>query len=30
MIRLAADQNFDNDILRGLKRRKPELDIVRV
>lgn len=29
MIRLAADQNFDNDILRGLKRRKPDLDIVR-
>lgn len=30
MIRLAADQNFDNDILRGLKRRKPDLDIMRV
>src|SRR6476620_1658751 len=30
MVRLAADQNFDNDIVRGLQRRKPDLDIVRV
>ena len=30
MLHLAADENFDNDILRGLLRRRPELDIVRV
>ena len=30
MLRLAADENFNNDIVRALKRRKPELDIVRV
>ena len=30
MLRLAADENFDNDILRGLLRRQPNLDIVRV
>lgn len=30
MLRLAADENFNNDILRGLLRRKPDLDIVRV
>lgn len=30
MLRLAADENFNNDIVRGLLRRKPELDIVRV
>lgn len=30
MLLLAADENFDNDILRGLLRRRPELDIVRV
>ncbi len=30
MLRLAADENFNNDILRGLVRRKPTLDIVRV
>lgn len=30
MLRLAADENFNNDILRGLLRRKPNLDIVRV
>jgi predicted nuclease of predicted toxin-antitoxin system len=28
--RLAADENFNNDIVRGLLRRKPDLDIVRV
>ncbi len=28
MIRLAADQNFNHDIVRGLLRRKPDLDIV--
>jgi len=27
---LAADENFDNDLVRGLLRRRPELDIVRV
>ena len=30
MLRLAADENFNNDIIRALKRRKPELDLVRV
>jgi len=30
MLRLAADENFNNDIVRGLLRRKPDLDIVRV
>lgn len=30
MLLLAADENFDNDILRGLLRRRPELDVVRV
>ena len=30
MLRLAADENLDNDILRGLIRRRPEIDIVRV
>jgi hypothetical protein len=30
LLRLAADENFNNDIIRGLLRRKPDLDIVRV
>mgnify|MGYP006266567261 CR=1 FL=1 len=30
MLRLAADENFNNDIVRGLIRRKPGIDIVRV
>ena len=30
MLRLAVDENFNNRILRGLKRKNPELDIVRV
>ena len=30
MLRLAADENFNRDIVRGLLRRKPDLDIVRV
>ena len=30
MLLLAADENFNNDILRGIRRRKPVLDIVRV
>lgn len=25
-----ADENFDNDILRGMQRANPELDIIRV
>jgi hypothetical protein len=27
---LAADENFNNDIVRGLLRRKPDLNLVRV
>lgn len=30
MLKLASDENFDGDILRGLFRRRPDLDIVRV
>lgn len=30
MLRLAADENFNNNVVRGLLRREPELDIVRV
>lgn len=30
MLRLATDEDFNNRILRGLLRRKPGLDIVRV
>jgi hypothetical protein len=30
MLRLAADENFNNDILRGVLRRSPTVDIVRV
>jgi predicted nuclease of predicted toxin-antitoxin system len=30
MLRLAADENFSNDIVRGMRRRRPDLDIVRV
>ena len=30
MLRLVSDENFDGVILRGLYRRRPELDIVRV
>lgn len=30
MFLLAADENFNNDILRGLLRRDPTLDIVRI
>ena len=30
MIALAADEDFNNDILRGLFRRLPNLDLVRV
>ena len=30
MIRLAADENFDGTIIDGVRRRKPDLDLVRV
>jgi hypothetical protein len=30
VVRFAADENFDNDIIRGLLRQKPDLDIARV
>jgi predicted nuclease of predicted toxin-antitoxin system len=30
MLRLAADENFNGDIVRGLLRRRPDFDIVRV
>ena len=29
MLRLAADENFNNDILRGVRRRNAAVDIVR-
>ena len=30
MLKLVSDENFNEDILRGLSRRHPELDIIRV
>ena len=30
MLRLAADENFNNDIVRGIIRRNAIIDIVRV
>jgi hypothetical protein len=30
MIGLALDENFNNDILRGLMRRNPHLDLIRI
>jgi hypothetical protein len=30
MLRLAADENFNNDILRGLLRRVSDMDVVRM
>jgi len=30
MLRLAADEGFNNNILRGLLRREPSLDLVRI
>lgn len=30
MIRLAADEDFKNDILRGLLHEHPDLDVVRI
>lgn len=30
MLRLAADENFNADVVRGLRRRFPDLDLVRI
>jgi hypothetical protein len=30
MVRFLADENFNNDIVRGLRRRYPAVDLVRV
>jgi Domain of unknown function (DUF5615) len=30
MLRLAADENFNNDVIRGVRRRNPAVEIVRV
>ena len=30
MLLLVSDENFNNDIVRGLLRRNPDLDIIRV
>lgn len=30
MLRFAADENFNQDIVRGLLRRQPDLDLVRI
>lgn len=30
MIRLAADENFNNDIVRGILRRDSTIDIIRI
>ena len=30
MLKLLADENFDNNIVRGLRRRNSNIDIVRV
>lgn len=30
MLRLAADENFNADVVRGLRRRFPNLDLVRI
>ena len=30
MLTLAADENFNNNIVRGLLRRRPDIDIVRI
>ena len=30
MLKLAADENFNNDIVRGLVRRAPQVDLVRI
>jgi hypothetical protein len=30
MLRFAADENFNNDIIRGLLDRNPDIDVIRV
>ncbi|GIL11326.1 MAG: hypothetical protein BroJett038_00460 [Chloroflexota bacterium] len=30
MMRFAADENFNNDVLRGLRRLHPEIDVIRI
>lgn len=30
MLRFAADENFNNNILRGVERRHPDVDVVRI
>lgn len=30
MLALLADENFDNDVIRGVRRREPRIDVVRV
>jgi hypothetical protein len=30
MLKFAADENFNNDILRGIRRRNRDIDIVRI
>ncbi|MGH8226475.1 MAG: DUF5615 family PIN-like protein [Steroidobacteraceae bacterium] len=30
MLRLLADENFDHDVMRGVLRRRPQMDIIRV
>ena len=30
MLKLAADENFNNDVVRGLLRRRSDLDIARI
>jgi len=30
MLRLAADENFNNDLVRALLRRRPDLDLIRM
>lgn len=30
MLPLAADENFNNDVVRALRRRRPEIDLVRI
>jgi uncharacterized protein DUF5615 len=29
-VRFAVDENFNNDVLRGVRRRAPDVDIVRI
>ena len=30
MLKFAADENFNNDIVRGVRRRNPSVDILRI